>query len=50
MIGLLMALSALAIGIDPGRAPVLLLLSLASAAPALARAWRGATARPCGPP
>jgi hypothetical protein len=42
LIGLLMASSALAIGIDPGRAPALLLIGLASAGFPWRAAWRGA--------
>jgi hypothetical protein len=43
LIGLLMASSALAIGIEPERAPALVLLSLASAALPWRDAWRGAS-------
>jgi hypothetical protein len=43
VIGLLLASSALLIGIDPSRAPVLVLLSLASAAMPWRDAWREAT-------
>ncbi len=43
MIGLILALTAVAIGIDPGRAPGLLLISLASAALPWRDAWQGAT-------
>jgi hypothetical protein len=43
VIGLLLAVSALAIGIDPGRAPALLLISVVSAASPWREAWRGAT-------